>query len=150
MPKVVSCPLQQAGYPLRYIKRLFRAKLRKIGTAVALSARLQHRKCLWLFRSPLFGSSIRRLDGEAVGGHRLARTPPRRVTRWPATSIIAPPAPALSSAMNSHPHHVILVCKIAARLFRRCPQRVKSRIIMFPQRVLPLRRPDNPNRGPRS
>jgi hypothetical protein len=46
----------------------------------------------WLFRSPVFGSSIRRLDGEAVGGRPLARTPPRRVTRWLATSIIAPPA----------------------------------------------------------
>ena len=46
----------------------------------------------------VFGSGIRRLDGEAVGGHRLARTPPRGVTRWLATSIIAPPAPALSSA----------------------------------------------------
>jgi hypothetical protein len=30
----------------------------------------------WLFRSPVFGSGIRRLDGEAVGGRRLARTPP--------------------------------------------------------------------------
>jgi hypothetical protein len=83
----------------------------------------------WLFRSPVFGSGIRRLDGEAVGGRRLARTPPRRVTRWLATSTIAPPAPALSSAgMNSRPHHVILDCKIAARLFRRCPRPVKSRI----------------------
>ena len=27
-----------------------------------------------LFRSPVFGSGIRRLDGEAVGGRRLART----------------------------------------------------------------------------
>jgi hypothetical protein len=26
----------------------------------------------WLFRSPVFGSGIRRLDGEAVGGRRLA------------------------------------------------------------------------------
>jgi hypothetical protein len=25
----------------------------------------------WLFRSPVFGSGIRRLDGEAVGGRRL-------------------------------------------------------------------------------
>src|SRR5215469_14083942 len=36
----------------------------------------------WLLRSPVFGSGIRRLDGEAVGDRRLARTPPRRVTRW--------------------------------------------------------------------
>jgi hypothetical protein len=40
----------------------------------------------WLFRSPGFGSGIRRLDGEAVGG-RLTRTPPRRITLWLATSI---------------------------------------------------------------
>jgi len=39
----------------------------------------------WLFRSPVFGSGIRRLDGEAVGGRRLARTQPRRVARWLAT-----------------------------------------------------------------
>jgi len=82
----------------------------------------------WLFRSPVFGSGIRRLDGEAVG-RRLARTPPRRVTRWLATSTIAPPAPALSSAGDELPsHHVILDCKIAARLFRRYPRPVKSRI----------------------
>ena len=37
----------------------------------------------WLFRSPVFGSGIRRLDGEVVGG---PRTPPRRVSRWLATS----------------------------------------------------------------
>jgi hypothetical protein len=49
----------------------------------------------WLFRSPVFGSGIRRPDGEEVGARRLARTPCRRVTRWLATSIIAPPAPAL-------------------------------------------------------
>ena len=30
----------------------------------------------WLFRSSVFVSGIRRLDGEAVGGRRLARTPP--------------------------------------------------------------------------
>jgi hypothetical protein len=40
----------------------------------------------WLFRSPVFGSGIRRTDSEAVGGCRLTRTPPRRVTRWLATS----------------------------------------------------------------
>jgi hypothetical protein len=79
----------------------------------------------WLYRSPVFGSGVRRLDGEAVGGRRLARTPPRRVTRWLATSTIAPPAPALSSAgMNSRPLsrdfrlQNILDCKIAARLLR--------------------------------
>jgi hypothetical protein len=47
--------------------------------------------------------SVRPFDGEAVGGRRLARTPPRRVTRWLATSIIAPPAPALSSAGDELP-----------------------------------------------
>src|SRR5215469_11524060 len=51
----------------------------------------------WRFRSPVFGSGIRRPDGEAVGGRRLARTPPS-VTRGLATSTIAPTAPALSSA----------------------------------------------------
>jgi len=45
----------------------------------------------WLFRSLVFGSGIRRLDGEAIGGRRLARTSPRRVTRWLAASTIAPP-----------------------------------------------------------
>jgi hypothetical protein len=30
----------------------------------------------------VFGSGIQRLDGESVGGRRLARTPPKRVTRW--------------------------------------------------------------------
>jgi hypothetical protein len=79
-----------------------------------------------MFRSPGFGSGIRRLDGEAVGGRRLARTPPRRVTRSLATSTTVPPALALSSAGDElpSPHHVILDCEIAARLFRRCPQRV--------------------------
>jgi len=33
------------------------------------------------FCGPKFGSGIRRFDGEALGGRRLARTPPRRVTR---------------------------------------------------------------------
>jgi hypothetical protein len=84
----------------------------------------------WLFRSPVFGSGIRRLDGEAVGGRRLARTPPRRVTRWLATSIIAPPAPALSSTGDDpRPHHAILNRKIAARLFRRCPRPVEAKIM---------------------
>jgi len=36
----------------------------------------------------VFGSGIRRLDGEALGSRRLARTPPRRVTRWLAASTI--------------------------------------------------------------
>jgi hypothetical protein len=45
----------------------------------------------WLFRSLVFGSGIRRLDGEAVGGGHLARTSPRRVTRWLGASTIAPP-----------------------------------------------------------
>jgi len=75
--------------------------------------------------------SVRAFDdsGEAVGGRHLARTPPRRVTRWLATSTITPQAPALSSAGDEpRPHHVILDCKIAARLFRRCPRSVKSRI----------------------
>jgi hypothetical protein len=56
----------------------------------------------------VFGSGIRRLDGEAVGGRRLARTPPRRVTRWLATSIIAPPAPALSSTGDELPSPIEL------------------------------------------
>jgi len=38
----------------------------------------------------MFGSGIRRPDSEAVGG-RLARTPPRRVTRCLAASTIAAP-----------------------------------------------------------
>ena len=59
----------------------------------------------------MLGSGIRRFDGEALGGRRLARTPPRRVTRWLAASTIAPPAPeaiaVLSSAGDdSRPHHV--------------------------------------------
>jgi len=75
----------------------------------------------WLFRSPVFGSGIRRFDGEAVGGRRLARTPPRRITRWLTASTIAPPAPALSSARDDfHPHHAFLDRKIVARLFTRC------------------------------
>src|SRR6516165_3229584 len=52
--------------------------------------------------------AIRRLDGEAVGGRRLARTPPRRVTRWLATSTIAPPAPALASAGDELPSPITL------------------------------------------
>ena len=55
---------------------------------------------------------------------------PRRVTRWLAASTIAPPgSSALFNRDNSGPHHAILDRKIAARLFRRCPQPVKSRII---------------------
>jgi len=50
-------------------------------------------------------------DGEALGGRRLARTPPRRVTRSLVASTIAAPAPeaieVLSSAGDgSRPHHV--------------------------------------------
>ena len=58
----------------------------------------------------MLGSGIRRFDGEALGGRRLARTPPRRVTAdWASTT--APPAPeaiaVLSSAGDdSRPHHV--------------------------------------------
>jgi len=78
----------------------------------------------------MFGSGIRRLDGETAGGRPLARTPPRRVTRWLAASTIAPPAPALSLAGDdSHPHHAILDRKVAARLFRRCPRPVEARIM---------------------
>jgi len=62
----------------------------------------------WLFRTSVFGSGIRRIDGEAVGGRRLARTPPKRVTRWLATSIIAPPAAALSSAGDELPSPITL------------------------------------------
>jgi len=45
----------------------------------------------WLFRSPVLGSGIRRLDGEAVSGRRLAsrwcdcRSPSQRVTRLGGT-----------------------------------------------------------------
>jgi len=58
----------------------------------------------------MLGSGIRGFDGEALGGRRLARTPPRRVTPWLAASTIAPPAPeaiaVLSSAGDdSRPHH---------------------------------------------
>jgi len=80
----------------------------------------------WLFRSPVFGSGVRRLDGEAIGGRRLARTPPRRVARWLAASTIAPPVQqaiaVLSSAGDPVPHHALFFDrKIAARLFRRLP-----------------------------
>ena len=67
---------------------------------------------------------------ETAGGRRLARTPPRRVTRWLAASTIAPPAPALSSVGDDfRPHHVILDRKVAARLFRRCLRPVEARMI---------------------
>ena len=80
----------------------------------------------WLFRSPVFDSGIRRFDGEAVGGRRLARTPPQR-RRALAGGFDAPPAAALSSAGDdSRPHHAILDRKIAARLFRRFPRPVGS------------------------
>jgi hypothetical protein len=50
----------------------------------------------------VFGSGIRRLDGEAIGGRPLARTPPS-VTRWLAISTIAPGS-STSKGMNSrHP-----------------------------------------------
>jgi hypothetical protein len=102
----------------------------------------------WLFRSPVFGSGIRRLDGEAVGGRRLARTPPRRVTRWLAASTIAPPAPALSSAGDDfRPHHAFLDRKIVARLFKSvcrqgigrlpCPPSSISRHRGWPGRFVP-------------
>ena len=42
---------------------------------------------------PITGA-VRALDGEPLGGRRLARTPPRRVTRRLAASTIALPAPA--------------------------------------------------------
>src|SRR5215469_7232899 len=76
--------------------------------AAILRSEIHRHREPWLFRSPVFGSGIRRLDGEAVGGRRLARTPPRRVTRWLATSIIAPPAPALSSAGDELPSPITL------------------------------------------
>ena len=60
----------------------------------------------WLFRSPVSGSGIRRLDGEAVG-----RPPPREDPAQRRHALAggfdAPPAPALSSAGDdSRPHHV--------------------------------------------
>jgi hypothetical protein len=102
----------------------------------------------WLFRSPVFGSGIRRLDGEVVGGRRLARTPPRRVTCWLATSTITLPAPALSSAgMNSRPHHVYFRLQNRGAVIQALPAASQieknARFFMFPQRVLPLRRPHN-------
>src|SRR5262249_34906595 len=93
------------------------------------------------------GDPIRRLDGEAVGGRRLARAPPRRVTRTLAASTIALPAPALSSTGDdSRPHHVILDRKIAARLFGRSPRPVEAKIMpdsYVSSMVLPSRRPHN-------
>ena len=75
-----------------------------------------------------FGHSTTR--PRTAGGRRLARTPPRRVTRWLAASTVAPPAPALSSAGDdSRPRHAILDRKVAARLFRRCPRPVEAMII---------------------
>jgi len=50
--------------------------------------------------------------------------------------------PAESIWETPVPHHVILDCKIAARLFGRCPQRVKSRI-MPDSLCSSLRRPHN-------
>jgi len=53
----------------------------------------------------VFGSGIRRLDGEALGGRRLARTPPRRVTRWLAASTIAPPFGAGQKERPKYPEN---------------------------------------------
>src|SRR6516165_5221660 len=64
------------------------------GTAAILRSEIHAHREPWLFRSPVFGSGVRRLDGEAIGDRRLARTLPRRVARWLAASTIAPPAPA--------------------------------------------------------
>src|SRR6516162_1089956 len=50
----------------------------------------------WLVRSPVISSGVRRLDGEAVGGRRLARTPPERH------------APALSSTRDQLPSPITL------------------------------------------
>jgi hypothetical protein len=43
------------------------------------------------------GAGRRRLDGEAIGGRRLARTA-QRVARWLAASTIAPPTPAFAAS----------------------------------------------------
>src|SRR6516164_9585865 len=81
----------------------------------------------------MLGSGIRRFDGEALGGRRLARTPPRRVTRWLAASTTAPPAPeaigVLSSAGDDSRPITFLDRKIAAWLFRRCPRPVEGSIM---------------------
>ena len=51
-----------------------------------------------------FAATIAVRVGEAVGGRRLARTPPRRVTRWLATSTIAHRLQqSLQPEMNSGP-----------------------------------------------
>ena len=89
--------------------------------------------------------SVRAFDdstGEAVGGRRLARTPPRRVTRWLATSIIAPPALALSSAGDElpPPSRYFRLQKSRRGYSRRCLQRVKSRITTTRDRALMVAR----------
>jgi hypothetical protein len=77
--------------------------------------------------------SVRAVDDSTArrsAAERLARTPPRRVTRRLAASTIAPPAPTLSSTGgDSRPHHAILDRKIVARLFRRFPRPVEARIM---------------------
>ena len=99
----------------------------------------------------MLGSGIRRFDGEALGGRRLARTPPRRVMRWLAASTTAPPAPeeiaVLSSAGDdSRPHHVFRPQNrgvVIQALPRGQLKGELCQILTFPQWVLPLQRPDN-------
>src|SRR6516225_9304309 len=65
----------------------------------------------WLFRSPVFGSGIRRLDRR--GGRRPPpREDPARASR--SSTLFNPGSTPV-------PHHVILDCKIVARLFTRWP-----------------------------
>jgi hypothetical protein len=119
---------------------------RRSGNRAAILRSKTHRHGPWLFRSPVFGS------GHSTTRRRGGRRPPPREdpaqTRHAlAGGFDAPPAPALSSAGDdSRPHHAILDRKIAARLFRRFPRPVESRVTpdsYFPQWVLPLRRPHN-------
>ena len=83
-------PLEN-GNNLRSSSPLLVMDRRPENRAAILRSEIHGHGSHWLFRLLVFGSGIRRLDGEAVGGRHLARTPPRRVTRWLAASTIAPP-----------------------------------------------------------
>ena len=73
----------------------------------------------WLFRSPVFGSGIRRLDGEAVGGLRLARTPPKCVTLQDS----------LQPGMNSRPPSRYFRLQNRGAVIQALPAASKSRIM---------------------
>ena len=86
-----------------------------------------HRRC-----------SVRAFNATRRRGRRLSprEDPPRRVTLQHS----------LQLGMNSRPPSRFLECKIAARLFRRCPQRVRSRIMpdsLCSSTGAALRRPHN-------